>query len=196
MKRLFLLGPILFTVVVIVLTILQYDFLLGLGWDPIKAPTLDWPSGLSLGPYGLWMIATFIITGFALFFFALRLRADLKPAPASRIGSIALACSGFCMAGLAFTTDPTLRPGPHTWHGILHDTAFVLVGLSLLISMFFLGKAFQNDPRWRGYGIYTWITAAFAIPSFFLKGAAFYFFLLAVLVWNEVIAIRLVKIES
>lgn len=194
MKRLFLLGPILFAVVVVALTILQYDFMLGLGWKPTHV--IDWPSGLALGPYGLWMIATFIITGLVLFFFARRLRADLEPARASRIGSIALACSGLFMTGLAFTTDPTLRPGPHTWHGIVHDTAFVLVGLSLLISMIFLGKAFQNDPRWRGYGIYTWITAALAIPCFFLKGMAFYFFLLAILVWNEVIAIRLVKIET
>lgn len=194
MKRLFLIGPILFAVVVIVLTILQYDFMLGLGWRPLHV--IDWPSGLALGPYGLWMNATFIISGFALFFFALRLRADLKPGPASRIGSIALACSGLAMTGLVFNTDPTLRQGPHTWHGIIHDTSFVLVGFSLLISMLFLGRAFQNDPRWRRYGNYTWITAALAIPCFFLKGVAFYFFLLAVLVWNEVIAIRLVKIAS
>jgi hypothetical protein len=196
MKRLFLLGPILFTVLVILLTILQYDFLLGLGWHPIDAPTLDWPSGLSLGPYGSWMIATFILSGFILFLFAIRLHFDLEPATTSKIGSVLLAFSGLALAGLAFKTDPTLSSISRTWHGILHDLSFVLLGLSLLASMLFLGRAFQDDSRWRGYGIYTWVTAALGIPAFFLKGVAFYFFLLAILIWNEVIAIRLLKIGA
>ena len=184
-----------FTVMVIALTILQYDFLLGLGWDPIDAPTFDWPSGLSLGPYGSWMTGTFILSGFILFLFALRLYFDLGPATISKIGSALLACSGLALAGLSFNTDPILTTITRTWHGLLHDFFFVLLGLSLLGSMVFLGKAFQDDPRWRGYRIYTWVTAALAIPAFFLKGVAFYFFLLAILIWNEVIAIRLLKIK-
>jgi hypothetical protein len=196
MKRLFILWPVFFTLVVIILTFLQYDFLLGLGWDPVDAPTFDWPSGLSLGPYGVWMIATFILSGFILCLFALRLRTDLMPAPASRFGSMLLAGSGLALAGLSFNTDPILTTITRTWHGLLHDFCFVLLGITLLGAMLFLGKAFQDDPRWRGYGIYTWITAALAIPSFFLKGVAFYVFLLAILTWNEVIAIRLLKIDS
>ena len=44
-----LIGPFLFGGVVTTLTILKYDFLRSLGWDPIYAPTFDWPSGLALG---------------------------------------------------------------------------------------------------------------------------------------------------
>ncbi len=51
-----ILGPLLFGGVVTTLTILKYDFLLSLGWDPLYAPTFDWPSGLSLGKYGWIMI--------------------------------------------------------------------------------------------------------------------------------------------
>ena len=58
MKRIFLIGPLLFALVVVTLTLLQYDFLRGLGWDPINAPTFDWPSGLALGPYGIVMTLT------------------------------------------------------------------------------------------------------------------------------------------
>ena len=102
MKRLALLGPILFAVVLSTLTIIKYDFLISLGWDPIRAPTFDWPSGLALGKYGFVMTATFIISGLLMFVFALRLKADLKsfdqtqgrPAGTSQAGSILLALRG------------------------------------------------------------------------------------------------------
>ncbi len=194
MKRLALLGgllgPPIFLTMLVVLTILQYDFLRGLGWDPTHAPTLDWPSGLSLGPYGGWMIAAFLICGLLMSLFALRLRSDLEPAPVSQAGSTLLVLSGLALMGLAFLTDPTVRSTPATWHGRLHDLSFVLLGLTLLPAMLLLGRAFQCDPRWRGLAVYTWATAALAIPTFVLKGIAFYVFLVAVLVWNEVVAIR------
>jgi len=194
-KRIFVLWPVIFALSVLTLTILQYDFLRGLGWDPVAAPTVDWPSGLSLGPHGRWMAATFVFSGFVLGLFALRLRAGLRPDFVSRWGTAFLTVAGLALAGLSFNTDPILTTTVRTWHGRLHDLCFVLLGLSLLGAMLLLGKAFQDEPRWRGYGIYTWITAALAVPSFFLKGVAFYFFLLAILVWSEMIAIRLLKIE-
>jgi len=204
MKRLALLGPILFAVVLSTLTIIKYDFLISLGWDPIRAPTFDWPSGLALGKYGFVMTATFIISGLLMFVFALRLKADLKsfdqtqgrPAGTSQTGSILLALSGLALAGLAFTTDPTIRATPATWHGILHDLSFVLLGLTLFPAMIVLGFAFRNDERWRNLSLYTWLTLAFTIPAFILKGAAFYVFLFAILLWNEVIAWRLTTVED
>lgn len=142
------------------------------------------------------MTLTFIFSGLILFLLALRLKAGLDPAPASKIGSALLALSGLALTGLAFTTDPTIRSTPATWHGRLHDLSFVLLGITLLLSMLFLGKAFREDMRWRGYGIYTWITAALAIPAFILKGGAFYLFLLAVLTWNEAPTIRLQNLKG
>ena len=191
MKRLILLGPILFAVALTTLTIVQYDFMRGLGWHPINDPTFDWPSGLALGKYGIVMTATFIISGLLIFIFALRLKADLRPARTSQTGSALLALSGLALAGLAFTTDPTIRTTPATWHGPLHDLSFLLLGLTLFPAMVVLGFAFRNDERWRDLSLYTWLTLAFAIPAFILKGAAFYVFLFAILVWNEVAAWRL-----
>ncbi len=78
MKKLILLGPILFAVVLATLTIVKYDFLLSLGWHPINDPTFDWPSGLALGPFGWIMTATFIISGLIMTLFAYRLFLDLK----------------------------------------------------------------------------------------------------------------------
>ena len=52
MKRIILLGSVLFAAVLTALTIIQYDFMRGLGWHPINDPTFDWPGGLALGKYG------------------------------------------------------------------------------------------------------------------------------------------------
>jgi len=191
MKRIILLGPILFALVLITLTIVQYDFLRGLGWHPINDPTFDWPSGLALGPYGIVMTATFIISGLLIAILALRLKADLKPAATSQAGSVLLVLSGLALASLAFTTDPTIRSTPVTWHGRLHDLSFVLLGLTLFPSMIVLGFAFQQNKSWKRFSLFTWLTVACAIPAFILKGAAFYVFLLAILFWIETLAWKL-----
>jgi hypothetical protein len=189
-KRLILLGPILFAIVLTTLSIIQYDFMRGLGWDPINDPTFDWPSGLALGKYGFVMTATFIISGLLIAALALRLKTNLQPAATSQIGSIFFVLSGLALVGLAFTTDPTIRDTPATWHGILHDLSFVLLGLTLFPSMILLGFSFRTDENWRNLSLYTWLTLALAIPAFIQKGAAFYVFLFAILLWCEVIALR------
>ena len=191
-----ILGPIWFAGVVITLTVVQYDFMRGLGWDPLYAPTFDWPSGLSLGPYGLWMTLTFIFSGLLMVIFAIALRTALDEGTASRIGTLSLLLSGCALAGLAFTTDPTIRTTPATWHGRLHDLSFVLLGFFMLLSMLGLGRAFQNDSHWRGFGLYTFVTAAFAIPSFAQKGIAFYLFLGAILTWSVIMAIQLLSLSN
>ena len=97
--------------------------------------------------------------------------------------------AGFAMMGLVFTTDPTLGSTSRTWHGLLHDGFFVLLGLTLMPSMLVLGFVFRQKEQWKDLSIYTWSTVALAVPTFWLKGVAFYVFLLAILVWDEVIAL-------
>ena len=191
-----LIGPILFGFVVTALTILKYDFLLSLGWHPIHAPTFDWPSGLALGQYGWIMTATFILSGLMMTTFASGLRLNLLRSRISSFASFALSLAGLAIAGLAFTTDPTLTSTSRTWHGRLHDSSFVLLGLTLMPGMILFGFAFQQDNRWKDLSFYTWVTVALALPTFWLKGAAFYVFMLAVLVWSEVIALRLKSLEK
>lgn len=191
MKRIILLAPILFATVLTALTIIQYDFMRGLGWHPLNNPTFDWPSGLALGKYGFVMTATFIISGLLIAILAQRIKADLGPAATSQTGSALLALSGLALASLAFTTDPTIRTTPATWHGRLHDLSFVLLGLTLFPSMIILGFAFQKNVSWKIFSPYTWITVALAIPAFIFKGAAFYVFLFAILFWIEALAWKL-----
>jgi len=185
-----LLGPILFALVITLLTFLKYDFLRSLGWHPVDAPTFDWPSGLALGDHGWIMTLTFLFSGFAMTLFASGLRLSLPPSGLTRVATFVLSLAGLALAGLAFTTDPTIRSTPATWHGILHDLSFVSLGLTLMPAMLLLGFTFRTDERWRDLSLYTWFTVALALPTFWLKGIFFYIFLLAVLAWSEILAIR------
>jgi hypothetical protein len=187
--RLGILGPLLFGIVLVIMTILKYDFLLSIGWRPL-AP-LDWPSGLALGDYGWIMTLTFLLSGLMIILFAYGLRLSLPRSRWMSISTGLLAIAGAAMAGLMSTTDPTIRSTPPTWHGILHDGFFVLLGLTFIPALIMLGFAFREDTHWKNLSRYTWLTAALAMPTFWLKGAAFYVFLLAVLVWCEVVAFRL-----
>jgi len=186
-----IIGPVLFGFILTTLTILKYDFLLSLGWHPIHAPTFDWPSGLALGKYGWIMTAIFLVSGLMMTFFASGLRLSLPRTRLTFISTFVLSLAGIALAGLAFTTDPTIRSTPATWHGRLHDLSFVLLGLTLVPAMILLGFTFRTDEHWMSLSVYTWITVALALPAFWLKGAAFYVFLVAILIWCEMIALRL-----
>ena len=185
-----MIGPLLFALVIAGLTITQADFMRSLGWDPL-GPVIDWPSGLALGPYGWLMTAAFFLSGLAMIFFAYGLRLALK----EKLATTLMMVAGFAMMGLIFTTDPTLGSTSRTWHGLLHDAFFVLLGLTLMPSMLVLGFVFRQKEQWKDLSIYTWCTVALALPTFWLKGVAFYVFLLAILVWDEVIALRLRLIQ-
>ncbi len=191
-----LFGPILFGLILAVLTLVKYDFLRSLGWHPLTDPTFDWPSGLALGPLGWLMTATFLVSGGLIGFFAVGLYPALPAGAFSRAGSTLLLFSGLAMMGLAFTTDPTLRSTPATWHGRLHDASFVALGLTLLPAILLLGLAFRADRRWQGLSGYTLLTLALVFPSFWLKGAAFYVFLAAILLWMDVVAGRLYRLAK
>jgi len=189
--RLGLIGPALFGVVVTSLTVIKYDFLLSLGWHPINAPTFDWPSGLALSNYGWIMTATFILSGLMMTIFASGLRLSLPRSRVTFYSSLALSFAGLALAGLAFTTDPTVRSTPATWHGRLHDLSFVMLGITLMSAMILFGFSFRTDERLKNLSLYTWITVALAFPAFWLKGSAFYVFIFAVLLWCEIVALRL-----
>ena len=185
-----MIGPLLLAVVITVLTIVQADFMRTLGWNPL-GPVIDWPSGLALGPYGWLMIVTFFVCGAMMAFFAYGLRLVLD----AKLATTLLMIAGFAMMGLIFTTDPTLTSTSRTWHGLLHDSFFALLGLTLMPGMLLLGRVFQRSAQWKNLTWYTWGTLVLVVPTFWLKGLAFYVFLLAILTWIVVIAVRLRTIE-
>jgi hypothetical protein len=181
-----ILGPALFAVIVTGLTFAESDFMRSIGWDPF-GNVLDWPSGLALGPYGWLMTVTFFVCGALMAFFAYGLKLSLQ----AKFATTLLMLAGFAMMGLVFTTDPTIRSYPKTWHGFLHDGFFAVLGVMLMSGMLLLGRVFQKKEPWMNLAIYTWATLALVVPTFWLKGPWFYLFLSAILIWSEVVAFRL-----
>ena len=187
-------GPALFALVVIALTAIQYDFMLGIGWQPVADPAGAWPSGLALGPYGWAQSLNFAVSGLLLIVFALGLHRGVAGSP--RIGPALLLLSGVAMTLMVFETDPIIRSGPRTLHGWIHDLAFVLFVVSLVPSFFFLWRRMERDPLWRRHGRYTLITGLLAIPLLLLPGPTYYLSLALILAWLEVLAIRLWAVGS
>ncbi len=186
-------GPVIFALVVVVLTVLQYDFMVGLGWDPLGVTDVPWPSALALGPYGFLQVLNFVFFGVMLMVFAAGLQRGVVPSSrTSWVGPACLVVAGIASVLLGFKTDPHTSTEAHTWHGFIHLGAFLLLGLSLLAAMLFLWRRLEKDPSWRGYGWYSLASAALALVLFFVPGqAAGYLFFAVLLAWVEVVAIRL-----
>ena len=139
-------SPVLFGAVLALLTALQHDFIIGIGWRPLVDPADAWPSGLALGPYGFLQIANFVASGLLLALFAIGLHLEVGDGRGSEVGPCLLFVAGAAMALMGFETDPIRRVGPRTLHGLIHDAAFVLFVLALLAALFMLGQRFKMAP--------------------------------------------------
>jgi hypothetical protein len=147
-------GPLLFATVLLALSALQYDFMLGIGWHPLTDPAGAWPSGLALGPYGSVQVANFVVSGLLLALFALGFHLGVTDGHGSPFGPAFLFVAGVAMALMGFETDPIGRVGSRSLHGLIHDTAFVLFILAFMAALFLLWRRCREDPRWRGLSRY------------------------------------------
>jgi hypothetical protein len=189
-------GPALFATTLIVLTVVQYDFMLGIGWRPLADPAGAWPSGLSLGPYGRVQVLNFVLSGLLLAVFAVGLHLGTPGGRGAWIGPALLLAAGTAMALMGFETDPIQRTDPRTLHGWIHDVAFVLFVVALLPAFFFLWQRLMKDPLWRGHVRYTLVTGLLAALLILLPGVAYYLFIVVVLAWFEVTAICLWRLSG
>jgi hypothetical protein len=190
-------GPVLFAATLLALTVVQYDFMLEMGWRPLGDPAGAWPSGLALGPYGWAQVANFVLSGFLLMIFAAGLHLGATHGRGSRAGPALLFVAGAAMVLMGFETDPPLQStGPPTLHNLIHDLAFALFVLALLPAFFFLWRRFREDTLWRGQARYTLITGVLATLLLFLPGVAYYLFLAVALAWFEVTAVRLWRLSG
>ena len=165
--------------------------MLGIGWHPLTNPAGAWPSGLALGPFGLAQVASFVVSGLLLAFFSLGLHHGTREGHGSPLGPAFLFVAGTAIALMGFETDPIRRIGPRSLHGLIHDAAFAIFVLSFLAALLLLWRRFESDSRWRGHARYTLATAILAVLLLLLPGVAYYLFIVTLLAWIEVSAIRL-----
>lgn len=182
-------GPALFAAVLAALTALQYDFMLGMGWRPLRDPAGAWPSGLALGPHGWAMDLGFLVSGSLLVVFALGLHRALPRGP--KAGPVLLSLAGVAMALLASETDPIRRTGPRSWHGLIHDAAFVVFALAMILALLALWRRMRRARGWSRHARLTLATAALCAACLVLPGVAYYGFVVAALAWIEATSIRL-----
>jgi hypothetical protein len=184
-------GPALFAAMLLALTALQYDFLLGIGWRPLRDPAGTWPSGLALGPYGWAQTANFVGSGLLLMLFAAGLHLGATDGRGSQFGPALLFTAGATIALMGFETDSIRRTAPRTPYGLVHDLAFVLFVLTLLPAFSFLWRRLSEDPLWRGHARYTLVTGLLAALFLLLPGVAYYLFLAVVLIWISATGVKL-----
>ncbi len=201
-----MIAPILFAVVVVVLTIVQYRFLRGLGWNPVQDSDVPWPSALALGPYGWLQVGNFVLSGLLLMAFAVGLNMGITGAWWVRIGPMLLVVAGVALVLCGFPTDPPLalgsqplgpQPlgslplGPQSWHGWVHAVSFLVLVVVVELSLFALWWTLRQDQRWHGYDWYSLVTGLLALAAFLVPGTGVYLALALVLVWIEAMAARL-----
>ena len=114
-----MIGAPLFGLIVAGLTVLQYDFMVGLGWHPVLSSTIVWPSGLAVGPYGWLQTVNFMVFGLALLVFARGLHQGIAGGAGSKVGPALLTAAGVGTLLCAFTAEPDLTALPQTVHGWL-----------------------------------------------------------------------------
>jgi hypothetical protein len=66
----------------------------------------------------------------------------------------------------------------------------VIFVLAFLVALFSLWQRFEADPRWRGHARYTLATGIIAV-LLLPPGVTYYLFIVTLLAWIEVSAIRL-----
>jgi hypothetical membrane protein len=192
-------GPVLFWVVVIL------DGFTEPGYDARKA----FISELALGEHGWVQTANFIVVGLLMLLFAVGLRRLFPAGRASLFGPllVGLFGAGLVASGI-FTTDPAnFPPGADTtaasWEGAVHGIAFLVILVSVVAGCIVLARRFRQEPAWKGYALYSIITAVLvvALLANMMRDQPFIGLAQRALVavffaWYEVIALRALRLAT
>ena len=183
-----------FFVMIVIVTILELDFLRSLGWHLVRpGDSPPWPSATALGDYGFLTVAAFVIGGSGALAVSVAVRRTLRVRYSA--AAWALAALGVAMLLLAFPVDRAMaeqRP-PTTWHGAVHAAGFALLLLSAVASMVLVAIQSRRDSGWRDLAIPSWVAVAVMVMIFVLAAdrvIGFATVLVVLLAWMVVIALR------
>jgi hypothetical protein len=185
-------APVVFVVIVALVTAHEWDFLHDLGWHVWGKTNVPWPSATALGSWGWLQVLNFLQLGLSVILLAVAMGAALPPGRAARIGRGAAAVVGGSIVALAFKTDPDSNHIT-TWHGAVHAGAFLVLVVFSLVGMFAIWRS--GWPRLSRPSLVLALVAFAAIAVSFAWAAGSTVIgsvsLLAILVWVELVALRL-----
>jgi hypothetical protein len=202
LARIALIAPAGFAALVALTDALQYDWLVSVGEQPLGTSPV---SVNTWGPWGFLQVLAFFTLGIGVLALAVGLRratrtprtSVLSLLPLFVLGGGFLASTARCNCANGISTFKNANPVP----GLVHGIAFLVIMLSLLISLITLWRRLRRVPGWRFEARWTLATACLMVPLFLVgmqvEGAdhhvsGFYLFLLAVpLQWLTVLARRL-----
>jgi hypothetical protein len=147
-----MLGPWVWTAIVLVLTVLEYDTLTGFGWTPGGSYGVNYPSSLALGQFGWAQMANFALLGLSLIGLAIALYRSVRPGWPAKVAPVLMGIAGFGFLLSVFPTDTGPPNAAATWHGEIHGIGFIVAFLPLVLSMFFFALSARGDSRWNGFG--------------------------------------------
>ena len=189
-----IIGPILFTIIVIVLGHLRP------GYSHISQLMSE--LGEVGAPNAVIMNLATAILGISILMFAFGLHYGLTSGKRWKAGPILMMVAGICMvAGGIFPCDPGCVPVSFT--GTVHFIASTIGFPAVIFAPFALSQQFKNDKLWQGYRLYSIVTGAFTVilvPLFISEvfvvwnGAIQRLILGILLLWLEVISIKLFRI--
>lgn len=140
-------GAVVFALIAVALTAVQWPALRNRGWDPIRTSDVPYPSVLALGAGGRLQILGFAILGLALFAAGAGLAMAIDPAPT--VVSALLAIAGASALALMAPTDGSLS-SVSTWRGAVHAAAFFILLISIVLAMLALVFALGDQAAWAG----------------------------------------------
>jgi len=185
-------GPVLFLLITTIVESFQP------GYDPLRETI----SILVWGPQGWLQTFIFLLFGFLLIVFAVRLYFAIGKSVSLRLGfaSLVLIALGFFLIGVF----PTQRPGMSlTLHSLIHVYTAYAISILFILACFAFALRFRADTRWKKFFLYTVITGVIAlilnilwvvVPSdWYWKGLHERILVVNSLTWIAVMAVYLLQ---
>lgn len=194
-------GPAAFAALVVLVDVLQYDWLVSVGHSPWRASPV---SVNTWGPYGWLQVLAFLVAGASVLALAAAMHRTTR-GPGRRLLSLV----PLGLMGVSFLTSTAPcdcgdgLSGADPLSGVVHATSFYVLMLSLLVAPFAAWRRLRRVPGWQRQATWSLVTGLAAVPL--LPAAAvlssgdavhapvFYLFLVVVpLQWLTVLARRVV----
>jgi hypothetical protein len=183
--------------VVLLVTLLERDFMKSLGWSLTKENEVSWPSSLGRGDVGWLLSVDFVVTAVLIALFAAGFRHEFRRKVSGAVATAGLGLCAIAVGMNAFVTD--LEGEPSTWHGTLHNAGFLLFLLGMLIAYPASGLALRGNEDWRGWRLLGWtpvVLVLVVLGSGFLPGdVGFAVFLLLAWGWFSVMGAHLLAVD-